>query len=269
MNNSIFQKFNSVTEFERYLTTTETQKEWAEYGYLSSQDGSESFTHTASYEEANKLLLFGDKELAEKINAGGYLANKLKIEQERKKRIFRSALVGHAPNVANYVAGVPNSMIRTENVPQKNRTIDILYSMNASSRIPTEEIINAGVNLLSAILMLRNDNVTVNLYMLDASFIKKHNSVVGAAIKIKDASQEIDVLNCAYAMCHPSFLRRHMFRWLEVTYPKYVSGYGLPVERAMTEEFMRENNVSGTLVLFSEICGLTKEEIIKKYFDKK
>ena len=214
MNNSIFQKFNSVTEFERYLTNTETQKEWADFGYLSSQLGSESFTHTASYEEANKLLLFGDKELAEKINAGGYVANKLKIEKERKKRVFRSALVGHAPNVANYVAGVPNSMIRTENVPQKNRTIDILYSMNANSRIPTEEIINAGVNLLSAILMLRNDNVTVNLYMLDTSCVKKVD-FVGAAIKIKDASQEIDVLNCAYTMCHPSFLRRHMFRWLE------------------------------------------------------
>lgn len=275
MNYNYFKYFDSVAAFDDFLANAPVQSAWKRKGIERSHEVSKyrtEFTMTGSYEEANRLLMFGDETIADKINASGFADNKIKIEKERKKRIFRSALVGHAPNVANYVAGVPNSMIRTENSMQKQKIITIAYMPVYSWTQTQDEIIRAGVEFLSAVLMLESAGYVVNL--LCALYIKgpqkNNNSSCVSVVKIKDSDQRIDVLNIAYPMCHPSYLRRHGFRFIEIMSTRVWGAYGkagnFEVEASIA---LKANNIPCDMVIsYCGIKGLTKEQILKKYFSQ-
>lgn len=268
-----FKYFNNIKAFNDFLLSTPRKKAWVRAGVEESTRESGHMTQssgTASYDEANRLMLFGDAENAMKINSCGYLDAKLNIERDRKKRIFRSALVGHSPNVANYVAGVPNSMIRTDNVTQKQKIITITYMPVYSHLETAEEVIKAGVEFLSAVLMIENEGYTVNLLCGFYSKDRAGRDSVMSCVKIKDSDQRIDVLNVAYPMCHPSYCRRHNCRFMEETLNKVWRNYGYPGSESEVRETLKKNNIQCDAVIsYYGVKGLTKEEIIKKYFDKK
>lgn len=268
-----FKYFETVKAFNDFLLSTPRKKAWVRAGVEESTRESAYKTQssgTASYDEANQLMLFGDAEIAKKINTSGYLDNKLKIERDRKKRIFRSSLVGHAPHVANYVAGVPNSMIRTENVTQKKKIITIAYMPTFSHRETVDDVIKAGVEFLSAVLMIENEGYTVNLLCVFYSKDRAGRDSVTSCVKIKDSDQRIDVLNVAYPMCHPSYCRRHNLRFIEETLNKVWCCYGHCGSESEVRETLNKNNIQCDAVIsYYGVKGLTKEEIIKKYFGNK
>lgn len=199
----------------------------------SSNDGSYDFTRTESYKEADHLAKVGDKENAEKVNQQirtmkreGYQ------QQQRAVTKVRRSVVGSRPCVAAAIMGHPMSMYRTHKVNQPKKVVNVFYSVTASCGVSTQSMIEVGTKVTEAIRAIERSGVRVNLYVGDVS--QKNKERAGFFVKIKDSSKDMDVTRMAYALIHPSFLRRHGFRWTEtckeINAPEWACGYGRTLE---------------------------------------
>lgn len=210
-----FKKFEGLWAFEKYLNENDVQPNYKESYNQASQRKEEGFRNwygTHSWTEAQTLFAHGDSATAKEITSG--VLDTLKNNKRTVAKI-ETAVVGCAPHVPNFIAGRPNAMIRLINVPKKASVVTIIYNMSVNAGVSPENIKQAAVKTLSAIKMLEDSGTRVNLYICDIS--ERNNEQIGWTLKIKTASQHLDILKTAYPLCHPSMLRRHSFRFTEVT----------------------------------------------------
>lgn len=216
-----FKYFNSLGQFSKYLAETRVLA-----GFKSDQaskNGCQSFTGTASWDEAEALFIKGDKKAADAIMAEGF--SKVTAKGYRNQRQLYSSRVGIMPHVPNYIAGRPNSMInvRTNRVPSP--VINVLYNISNNAGISAADMRVRAIRLLAALYNIECSGTRVNLYLCDISSI---DDVIGWVIKLKDSGQPFDILKMAYPLTNPSMLRRHSFRFTEV-FPHEGYGYGRAV----------------------------------------
>lgn len=257
----IFKRYESLKAFNDYLNNGTQQPAFRD----DSHTGSESFTGTASYEEAEGRMMQGDSDLQKKIEEAGVYMTRLKVQKQVQRRQTYSSVAGALPNVPAYISGAPNSMIAQRLIKTKKKVLNIGYSMNANGGVEKERIINTSANIISALLCIEASGVRVNLHSLFCA--KSGKNLIGLSLKIKDASRKIDTLRMAYPLAHSSFLRRQCFRWEEVTenVPKeFSAGYGSPLESKEIAEFFSRNGMKFDKVLsFTDVEHLSVEDIIK------
>ena len=211
----ILKKFESVSEFHNFLCENEVNTAFK--GFEQSDKESDFFTKwtkTESYAHADRLLLYGDKDLQKKIEDAGVKKTRLKLNAKATRRQIFSAVCGVAPNVPNAIAGVPTNMIAVKNVAIKQKVVNVCYFITANSDTDADDILQASANVISACMEIEASGVRVNLYVGFLSH--KLDDTVGFIMRIKSASQPFDVLKMAYPLAHPSMLRRHFFRAMEV-----------------------------------------------------
>ena len=101
--------YNSVAEFSAALAGPFNESLFGNSWQRASVTGSESFTGTPDYESADHLLNYGDSGSLEKMQAGKVRKNAGQGTEIRRWQVH--SVVGYAPNVPNYLRGVPVSMI--------------------------------------------------------------------------------------------------------------------------------------------------------------
>lgn len=224
--------FNTITEMERHLSAGVTQ---TAVGFSAHSEGKSDsdkrFTGTESYEQANNLLLYGDRDLARRITEAGTYTTEAKIQKYMAKRMYTAAVVGAVPHVANYVAGCPNTMIRIQQTRQPQKVVTIGYCMTVSAFVETEDMVRVASEMVSAIMILEAKGIRVNYYTLNYNYANEGETrhIISNAVKIKSAGQKLDLLKMAYPMASPSMFRRHIFKFFETEpgIPKaFVWGYG-------------------------------------------
>ena len=257
----IFKRYESLKSFNDYLNNGTQQPAFND----DSHTGSERFTGTSSYNEAEQKMMQGDSDLQEKIEEAGVAQTRIKIQKQVQRRQTYSSVVGAMPNVPAYISGAPNSMIAQRLVKTKKKVLNIGYSMTAHGGVDKNDIINASAKIVSAILNIEATGVRINLFTLFCA--KKNNNTIGLSLKIKDASRKIDTLRMSYPLAHSSFLRRQCFRWEEVTenVPDcYADGYGRVPESDEQAEFFKRNGMRFDNVLtFDNIRCMSVDDIIK------
>lgn len=224
MAKQIFKKFDSLAMFHDYLQRNETQPYFV--GLESSKRESD-FYGTKSYEEAENLFLYGDKESAEKIEKGGVSDLRKHLKLDANRRQIHCAVTGFAPHVPNYIAGVPTCMINAKVVRQKAKVLNLVYNISVNGTVDAYDMQNVAIKMLSAIMQCEANGVRINLYVCDIS--EKSGQQIGWLLRIKDSGQHLDVLKTAYPLTNTSMLRRHSFRFTEVTkgvYSSFVGSYG-------------------------------------------
>lgn len=227
---NVIKTFEDVNAFVRYLGNGTTQDGFNEHSHT----GSEWFTGTESFEDAQRLLLHGDMEMAKKIEDGGVRATRNALRNSAPRRQLYSCVVGCAPNVPAFLSGAPNNMIAQKTTMQPRQSLSIIYNCTASGSEDKSCIASASASLLSAILMLENSGIRTELRYGVVAREKsgKRHQIVAMFVKVKNAQQHLDVTKTAYPLANPSMLRRHYFRYVEVTpgiSQKYSSGYGCVV----------------------------------------
>lgn len=257
----IFKRYESLKAFNDYLNAGTLQPAFRN----DSHTGRESFTGTASYEDAEQKMMRGDSDLQKKIEDAGVSQTRIKIQKQAQRRQTYSSVVGAIPNVPAYISGAPNSMIDQRMIKTKKKVLNIGYSMTAHSGIDKNDIIKASANIVSAIMNIEATGVRVNLYSLFCA--KKDKNIIGLSLKVKDAGRKIDTLRMSYPMAHPSFLRRQCFRWEEVTenIPEcYAVVYGrVPESKEQTEFFKRNGMKFDKVLTFEDIKYMSVDDIIK------
>ena len=276
-NKVIFKKFSGTGELSRYLADAVIQpafKHDADDGSYSETASYEKWSGTATYKEADDLLLYGCKSLQKKIEDAGVAKMRAKLNSFTARRKVFSTVVGFAPNVPAFLAGTPNSMINLRQVKVRQRVLNFMYNTTVSWTVSAEDIVKAAANVVSAIMIIEAGGVRVNLWAGEA-FKQDDCPDILWMVKVKDSGQRMDTMKMAYPIAHPSMLRRHWFRLLETTEgvpSDYTRGYGTVIK---TEERCKETldnagmkNIQRVLC-FSEVQDKTPQEIAKMLLDGK
>ena len=235
--------FDSITEFIDYLDNTPTNMDIWGRRNLASNDDNYEFRQTYSLQEAKDLCKFGfhenfDKLVELKLNLEKYI----KMSYKRSKQY--NYYVGYAPDVKAYLEGNPLSMFNRQNYQRKH--IDIYYNSVVSSSVSTNQIFNRGAITLSFTEMLENMGFSVGLYIF--TMAECEGQIHFAKFNLKRAGERLNVQKLFFPLCHPSFLRRLVFRLYEETPDiKYgwTHGYGFPCDDYTIRQIMdlKENDI--------------------------
>lgn len=230
-----FKKFETLAAFSAYLATMPETSTWTKKS--SQEQGNEGFRGTASYEEADNLLKYGDNKSYCEMTAAG-----LKIDAGTATKStlkYENAVCGGIPNVPAYIAGRPACMINARRVQVATKVATLVYCIDFSGFVSKDKIIACGVAVVDAVRAIEAAGRRVNLYILTASKLDKNNNA-GFILKVKDAGQKFDLKKLAYILVNPSMLRRHSFRFFEVTPGiAYNASYGYVINRAGIEDILK------------------------------
>lgn len=216
MKNELFKRFDSVLDFAKYLDNAETQPAFKDSETSQDQNTSD-WAGTNDYQTARDLLLYGDPDSAERVNAAG-LRHTIKQLQGRAPRTkLFTDIVGGVPCVPNYIIGRPDSMYNTQRTTTPKPVINIVYNCSVAGSVSRDTIDTAAAALLGAVVILENSGARVNLYVCDVSRDNKDTQIFGAVVRVKPADQKVNLRKIAYCICNTAFERRQMFRFTEVT----------------------------------------------------
>ena len=268
-NKVISKRFNGTGELSRLLASAIVQplfESEAKRSSFSTEKKYEKWAKTGSYEEADNLLLYGCRELGEKIEAAGVSRTRAQLNSFQNKRKLTSCVVGFAPNVPAFLAGTPNSMINVKTIKVRQKVLSFMYNTSVSASVSAERIIKAAANVVSAIMIIEAGGVRVNVWAGEA-FSENGAPDCLWLCKIKDAGQRMDTLKMSYPIAHPSMLRRQWFRLLETTEGvpgSYVCGYGRPInDEKRCLETIKNAGVSNIqrALCFSDVEYKTPQQI--------
>ena len=230
--------FNSLGEFADYITTTETNAAF-QGARLSSYEGDEWFTKTASFEDAMKLFRDGWSVQAQDLVIKLAKAEKKAQAQSVNRRCYDVA--GGFVSVPRYIQGKPNCMIRMKKQQIKQRVINLYKSVDYTGSTSADTIIEESVKAMQIIKRVESLGYRVNLFITMG--IRTHSDTYKTIVnvKLKDASEKLNVSKLAFPLAHPSMLRRLMFRFTEVSpftnSKKFNWNYGY----VASDRYMRES----------------------------
>ena len=264
-NTSYIREFDSLNEFESYITNTPLNETFR-WQKLSSTNGSYSFTQTQSYEEATKLLKDGWSSMAQEITKKLNVIKNQVVNEHVQKILYD--VVGFQASVPRYLQGIPTSMVNKKLVPVKQKVITLDKDISYNASIKTEQIIEASVQTLQLIKKIEAQGIRVNLNLIWGVAAGDTKEV--AKVRLKSANERLNISKLSFPLVHPSMLRRLCFRYLEVaptvTKP-YTWGYGAPLDGSQLKTYCKDEYVlprlfDGNLASLgdlSSICNLTDQ----------
>ena len=229
--------FESVAEFQRTLKTAKVNESWRHRECQSLETGfsAENFTGTKNFEIAQNYLQKGYKKGMRQLESA---KGAIKVSTVVEKNKVKLNVAGFAPCVPAAIQGKPKTMYYTKKLKRAAPVVRLFYQRAARCSVPNETIARAGANVLSLVQYLEKHGIKVELFICAVSKKQCHtrdNSVCACIIRVKSAAAALNMQLISYPMIHPSFFRRHVFRWRETS--KISVGtdryYGSTVSNAM------------------------------------
>ena len=227
-------EYDSLKEFYDYLISTPFNQAfcWKKHA---SVDGTYEFTKTKDFSEAVELFKSGWSDMATK------LVQKLKVTETKMQPTMKPrttlSVAGYQAIVPLYLQGVPNNMVNKKMVPIKQKVITLNKSINYNCGVSADQIIEESIKAMRIVKKLESQGYRCNLNIVLGASAGGKQFVI--KVKIKSASEKMNISKLAFPLVHPSMLRRLFFRFIEV-YPNvtknFTYGYGAP---ASTEEIKK------------------------------
>ena len=208
VNNHKYQieEFESVLELTNANKTRKCKECWKHedmnkhsYGYWEGVN---------SYQEAYDLLSNGWEQGTKRV---ANLADKVANTGVRTKTSFVNDIHGFVPNVPLAMRNVPNSMINMVRTQIKSKVINIVYDISASSKVSSDDMINAGINVVNTIINLEMSGYRCELKVLDSYCTD--DSYDCCMVKIKSADQPFNLKKMMFPLAHSAMLRVVGFDW--------------------------------------------------------
>lgn len=239
-------EFNSISEFAEYVKKGKPSL-WFEKEQVSHKISSDmyEFCKTHTFTDAYELLTKGWYEGSKKLET------KLKLKKgstfNKLERKFIQDVVGFQPIVSNYLMGVPKSMVNSKMVMRKEKVATLNYCAAFSGAVSANTIEENCVTAFRIIKAIEAAGTRVNLNVFYAGYVydyqtstKRYNLI---KLRIKGANERLNIAKMAFPMVHPSFLRRILFRAIEVSPSftrEYVGGYGRVVSNDEFAEVFKD-----------------------------
>ena len=266
MAKDFLEKFESISEFQRAINTRKVDRFYK--NRMSSENNGKEFTGTESYEEAENLLLCGDKSIAAQLVE----CNGKRMNETKKNTIYNSP-VGFVPNIPNYLSGRPDNMFAVKTQTYKScKVLNVCVNAITKCIVESEDILAFNKRLLNVVYTLEKRGYRLNLYVGATLYFECTNNVGACFIKVKDSGKLLNVTNVAYPLCNVSFARRHIFRWIETARKTFSRSYGciaprVESEKAIKQLFNRTKNIS--LIITSDMLNYSESEIMNVILNDK
>lgn len=219
-----------------------------------------NFRKTHSLDEAIRLCIGGwDEEFDTLLKLKEKVDNKLLKEKMSSKKIKNC--VGFAPCVGDFLRGNPINMWNRINEPNY-QVVNIYVNIACSCRVSTSAIYNRGSIVLSIIDALEKTGYGVRLILFDFSIQNKEACLY--YFNIKDETENLNIKKAYFVLCHPSFLRRIIFRLTEVTdFMEYgwSNSYGTVPSQEETMDFFDFDKESDIIILAPNFMGVYGNDI--------
>lgn len=219
---NIERKFDAPGQFWKYVSQPIPKHAL----YSASEDGDQSFRHTKSYAEAMQLAEFGWPEGLDRIKPMVARFDS-RIGRAMKSHQPEYDVVGECPDVGAFLAGEPEHMIRFEDKESDRRIVKIVFNATCSSAVSKDVIMRRGATACALVDALESSGIRAEIEVIF--------SVVGGStiehvtkVMMKLADEPLNMDRMAFGLAHPSFLRRLLFRAIELEDAKAqrAIGYG-------------------------------------------
>lgn len=223
----IIEEFENINSLLRTICSRPNNKIMEDED--SSRSNDKEFTGTETWNDAVKLLRTGYTEILGEVKEQLVKITKQnkKFNSIKKSRI-KNDIIGYVPNVPNSIMNLPESMINIKQVPQKRKTLSILYSIEGNANESVEFFIKTGIILIAAINTIEKSGIQVKLSVAFMTS-EKDEEITFPIVCIKNYGQRFDLQKICFPLAHPSMLRRIGFKWLETTpeiTARFNYGYG-------------------------------------------
>lgn len=253
------EEYNSISEF---VQTINSRQQNPNMEKKSSEYGDYAFSGTKNYKEAEYLLLHGWTEESEKLN------EMLKLKTLKEKSVKNTYdVAGFQCSVPRYLQGIPTNMINHKVVTKKQKVIIITKNISYSAYIKKETIEKESIKVLQLVNNLEKQGYRV---ILNVTFIaESKNIILCNKVRIKNASERLNLSKVSFPMVHSSYLRRIIFKWLETfeyTTRSFNDTYGYPVECEDFNKIIKNNkndNEYFAEALYSLKDTLTLDDLVK------
>lgn len=213
-------EFRSINEFEEFITKQPFNAAFSKHGKASIYN-SKSFTETESFEEAIKLLHSGWQEKAKE------LTQKFKAVERDMAPVLKQQQVigvaGYQPIVPLFLTGQPACMVGSKMQPVKQKVVTVVKSISYPGMIRSDQWTEQGLKALAIVKKLEQNGYRVNVDIIDGA-TDYGNVGFSCRVRVKNASERLNVSKLAFTLCNPSIERRLMFRFEEV-YEHITSGF--------------------------------------------
>ena len=225
----IHEHFNSINELLSVLSTRPNNAVMAREN-SSQKIGDKSWYGTDNWEDALYLLKTGYTNILPEIKKEMRIQNKkYLLNTEVPKRKPSCSPVGYTPNITNAINNLPNSMITIDYIPQKKKTLSLIYCIGGNCGEESESFIHAGVSLLTAINILEKKGIQTQLsigFMASAA----PDEGICPTVSVKNYNQKLNLQKLCFPIAHPAMHRRIGFKYLEtcpeLTNRNFAWGYG-------------------------------------------
>ena len=241
--NTRITEYNSLTEFLNDINSL-PNNEFFKDRHSSQRIAREndSYYGTVDYQQATYLLSHGWDA------AAGKLATKVKLTNATSTAVRSSkpsyGVVGSQASVPRYLQGIPTNMVSRQMTYAKQKVVTITKGISYSCRWTPEEILNECAKALQIIQSMENGGQRVRLNVMLA--VRSNNDRFYSVCKVcvKHPDERLNLSKMAFAMAHPSMLRRFFLKWLEVD--PFAEGdmggnYGMPGDDMLKARAMSEN----------------------------
>lgn len=229
----LYEEYESMETLLNILEKSKVVPKW-ESQADSWENPDELFSKVESREEYIRLAKTGYKEGVEDLQKF-----KMLVQRFEKKTKITNDVVGHTPNVPRFILGFPKDMINTKIKNLKGRILNIYCDMSISCMVSANQIIEAGAKIVAAIKNLELSGYRVNLYALCSGMSGPITSGVCnmLVIKLKDASEYLNLSKISFPLIHPAFLRGLFMEWCcKSPNTEVMRGYG----RALRYNYSQE-----------------------------
>lgn len=192
------------------------------------------------------------------------LKSKLKISAAGQGKRFKSFndVVGYQPIIPNAIMGLLNSMVNSSLKPIKTKVIDVYYEMTVSAYTDSSDLIKAGQKMLGVIMELEAQGYRFNLYCTQG-YYDTRNGCDMVCIKVKSASQPMDLKRMSFPISHTAFFRGIGFDWYS-KFPKgtYRVGYGHAISHDKSQSEIQEEyrKIFGKSAIYFSATTIIKEK---------
>lgn len=204
-------------------------------GRSSRKENNLEFSGTKTFGEAVIFAKRGWPEQAKKIalNSSRLFAKTKSWVSYQEK--IEYAVCGHSIDIAKFVEGEPECVMeigyQKGSGSNKKRIIKIDIPFSYSWQLTPEEILKHGSRVVALIQLVEFSGY--NTYIQASSY--KRNSYsnsrkIGIHFPLKLPDQPLDLNRIAFALCHPSFLRRIFFSFEETLPKKIVESIGFNLD---------------------------------------
>lgn len=258
--------FNSANEVASTIETrTITDKKFSD------ETHGGNFYHNAEWvgatrDEAYTMLREGYQPVCDelkRIKMHGLAGTEKRVKQ------FNN-VAGFQPIIPNAIMGLPNSMIDTRIMPIKTKVLDIYYDCTASSGNKAQALIDAGKKMLSVVLKLEQKGYRFNIYAVQ-DYYRPSTDCDMLCVKVKSASQPLDIKRMSFPMAHSAFFRGIGFEWY-AKFPKgkYRFGFGHAFAYAHSQETIQQEftKMFGRNAIFFAAKTLIENHSTEKYIEE-